>query len=207
MARGHFDYIFVDEAGQACEPEVMIPIKTMAGPETNIILSGDPMQLGPIVRSSIARQLGLQMSYLDRLMALDMYHENEGHGTACVPVLSCYDVECQLMDAIFFSVVKLLKNWRSHAYILDYPNEKFYNSELEPCGDPTITHSLLRWDGLGERNFPIVFHAIAGALCSSTLHVDKLTGGMFQVKTSGKQLHHRSSTEVRRPKSRNMLTI
>jgi helicase MOV-10 len=30
MPRGHFSHIFLDEAGQACEPEAMIPIKTMA---------------------------------------------------------------------------------------------------------------------------------------------------------------------------------
>lgn len=38
---GKFTHIFVDEAGQGSEPEVMIPILTMSGPTTNIILSGD----------------------------------------------------------------------------------------------------------------------------------------------------------------------
>lgn len=33
IERGHFTHIFVDEAGQASEPEVMIPIKTMADNE------------------------------------------------------------------------------------------------------------------------------------------------------------------------------
>ena len=37
VPRGHFTHIFIDEAGQACEPEVMIPIKTMADTKTNII--------------------------------------------------------------------------------------------------------------------------------------------------------------------------
>jgi helicase MOV-10 len=71
----HFNYIFVDEAGQAREPEIMIPIKINAGPKTNIILSGDPEQLGPIIRSPVARQLGFEQSYLDRLMAMELYHE------------------------------------------------------------------------------------------------------------------------------------
>lgn len=41
LPRGHFDWIFVDEAGQACEPEAMIAVKTLAGPDTNLVLSGD----------------------------------------------------------------------------------------------------------------------------------------------------------------------
>jgi helicase MOV-10 len=78
--RGHFSHIFVDEAGQAAEPEVMIPIKTLANSDTNIILSGDPKQLGPIIRSNIARELGLSKSYLDRLMERDIYEHKGQHG-------------------------------------------------------------------------------------------------------------------------------
>ncbi|EEB90574.1 hypothetical protein MPER_11197, partial [Moniliophthora perniciosa FA553] len=48
IPRGHYTHIFVDEAGQATEPEVMIAIKTMADMNTNVVLSGDPKQLGPI---------------------------------------------------------------------------------------------------------------------------------------------------------------
>ena len=78
--RGHFSYIFVDEAGQGTEPEVMIPIKLMADRKTNIVLSGDNKQLGPIVRSPIARELGLATSYLDRMMSSPLYDETKGHG-------------------------------------------------------------------------------------------------------------------------------
>jgi helicase MOV-10 len=80
MKRGHFTHIFIDEAGQACEPEAMIAIKTMADSDTNIIISGDPKQLGPIVHSPIADNLGLGLSYLDRLMQLEMYEPHKGHG-------------------------------------------------------------------------------------------------------------------------------
>ena len=81
MPRGHFSHIFFDEAGQATEPETMIAIKTMADNSTNIILSGDPKQLGPIIRSNIARELGLETSYMERLMDRDMYDEQRGHGS------------------------------------------------------------------------------------------------------------------------------
>ena len=80
MARGHFGYIFVDEAGQATEPEVMIAVKTMADSSTRVILSGDHKQLGPIIRSNVARALGLETSYLERLMNRDGYEEVQNFG-------------------------------------------------------------------------------------------------------------------------------
>ncbi|KAG1841812.1 P-loop containing nucleoside triphosphate hydrolase protein [Suillus subalutaceus] len=67
IPHGHFMHIFVDEAGQVTEPEVMIGIKMMADNATNIVLAGDPKQLGPIIRSNIARELGLEQSYLEHL--------------------------------------------------------------------------------------------------------------------------------------------
>lgn len=80
MPRGHFSHIFIDEAGHATEPEVMISIKTMADDRTNVILSGDPKQLGPIIRSGIARKHGLEKSYLERLMDSKVYDVKAGHG-------------------------------------------------------------------------------------------------------------------------------
>ncbi|QRW00523.1 RNA helicase [Ceratobasidium sp. AG-Ba] len=141
IPRGHFSWIFVDEAGQACEPEVMIAVKTLAGPDTNIVLSGDPRQLGPIIRSPIALQMGLGLSYLERLMSMPMYHPTTMRGR---------------------TVVKLTKNWRNHTAILRYPNERFYANELEPCAPATTTDSLLEWSELGRRGFPIIFENIAG---------------------------------------------
>ena len=80
MPRGHFTHIFIDEAGQATEPEVFVSIKMMADTKTNVILSGDPKQLGPIIRSGIARELGLEKSYLERLMDRNAYDNQTGYG-------------------------------------------------------------------------------------------------------------------------------
>jgi helicase MOV-10 len=80
MPRGHFSHIFVDEAGQATEPEAFISIKSIADDRTNVILSGDPKQLGPILRSIVAQKLGLEISYLERLMHRDAYNLKTGFG-------------------------------------------------------------------------------------------------------------------------------
>lgn len=58
----------------------MIGIKSMADGNTNVVLSGDPKQLGPIIRSSVARILGLETSFIERLMKREVYDEIEGYG-------------------------------------------------------------------------------------------------------------------------------
>jgi helicase MOV-10 len=68
VPKGHFTHIFIDEAGQATEPEAMVSIRTTVDKMANVILSGDPKQLGPVIRSGVARELGLGKSYLERLM-------------------------------------------------------------------------------------------------------------------------------------------
>lgn len=84
VKRGHFTHIFIDEAGQGKEPEVMVPIKSSANEKTNIILAGDNQQLGPVVHSKLANVLGLKMSYLARLMDRDIYSLDTGRGITYV---------------------------------------------------------------------------------------------------------------------------
>ncbi|KAF9457919.1 P-loop containing nucleoside triphosphate hydrolase protein [Collybia nuda] len=141
LLRGHYSHIFIDEAGHATEPEVFISVKTIADNSTNVILSGDPKQLGPIIRSGVARELGLEKSYIERLMERDIYDIRAGYGK---------------------SVIKLIKNFRSHEAILKYPNEKFYNGDLEQCGNPSVINSFIGSPNLPSKQFPIVFHGISG---------------------------------------------
>ncbi|KIO21487.1 hypothetical protein M407DRAFT_218212 [Tulasnella calospora MUT 4182] len=143
VPNGHFTHIFIDEAGQASEPEVMIPIQMNGDANTTIVLAGDPKQLGPVIRSPVARRLGLDISYLDRLMAMDMYKSVANRGATLV-------------------YVKLIKNWRSHRAIIDFPNQQFYDGELEACADPSVTDLCLDWDKLSNPKYPIIFHAIKG---------------------------------------------
>ncbi|EKM76476.1 hypothetical protein AGABI1DRAFT_131302 [Agaricus bisporus var. burnettii JB137-S8] len=147
LKRGHFTHIFIDEAGQGKEPEVMVPIKSIAGKDTNVVLAGDNQQLGPIVNSGTARLLKLSQSYLARLMTLPIYNiegEDSNPGGRGV------------------TIAKLVKNFRSHPAILEFPNTQFYNSELRSCGDNALVRSLENWEEVPTKGFPIIFHGVVG---------------------------------------------
>lgn len=62
----------------------MVPIKTISGPLTNVILAGDNQQLGPVIHSTLASKLGLKTSYLDRIMGLDIYNLDKFSGITWV---------------------------------------------------------------------------------------------------------------------------
>ncbi|SJL11598.1 uncharacterized protein ARMOST_15004 [Armillaria ostoyae] len=146
---GHFGWIFIDEAGQATEPDTMIPIKELVDHRTNVILAGDPKQLGPTMQSGLAAELGLRESYLARLMERPCYNLSpwKGDGSG---------------GGQGVTIVELLENFRNHPAILDFLNEHFYENRLHACGDPMLTRRLEDWDGLPRKKFPIAFHAVAG---------------------------------------------
>ena len=114
--RGHFSHILVDEAGQATEPEIMIPLNFIHSDYGQVILSGDPLQLGPVVESGIAKNFGLDESFLSRLLRHFPYQkDSNGFET-------CYDPRL---------VTKLLINYRSLPEILELSSSLFYDSELK----------------------------------------------------------------------------
>lgn len=59
-------------------------------------------------------------------------------------------------------LTKLVKNYRSHPEILIVPNKLFYDGELEPFADKSSREQLCGWDGLPNKNAPVVFHAVIG---------------------------------------------
>ncbi|EHH65949.1 hypothetical protein EGM_02826 [Macaca fascicularis] len=144
---GHFTHVFVDEAGQASEPECLIPLGLMSDVSGQIVLAGDPMQLGPVIKSRLAMAYGLNVSLLERLMSRPAYQRDENAFGACGahnPLL----------------VTKLVKNYRSHEALLTLPSRLFYHRELEVCADPTVVTSLLGWEKLPKKGFPLIFHGV-----------------------------------------------
>ncbi|XP_053562625.1 helicase MOV-10 [Bombina bombina] len=149
---GHFTHVFIDESGHAVEPEC---VTTIAGilnvmeRKTNkhggqLVLAGDPKQLGPILRSPVAKENGLDISLLERLMTQNPLYKKDENG----------------YNSMF--VTKLLKNYRSHPDILRIPNELFYENELQVAADELVSNSYCNWDTLPRKGFPIIFHGVLG---------------------------------------------
>uniref|UniRef100_A0AAR2KF56 RNA helicase n=1 Tax=Pygocentrus nattereri TaxID=42514 RepID=A0AAR2KF56_PYGNA len=140
---GHFTHVFLDEAGQATEPESLIPLGLLSEKTGQVVLAGDPKQLGPIVKSKLAEAFGLGVSLLERLMAIALYSCNEkGYN----PLL----------------VTKLVYNYRSHEVLLSLPSRLFYGGELCVRSPRAVVDSLCHWSRLPTKGFPLMFHGVRG---------------------------------------------
>lgn len=149
MKKNFFDYIFIDEAGSATEPSAIIPLSGLISFEqpghSNIVIAGDPKQLGPIIHCKYAEVFGLGRSLLERLMSLKLYRPD--------PITKLYN------EAV---ITKLLNNYRSHGDILWSANQLFYDGELIPKAGPHITEIALNWSFLPNRKVPLIFHSVVG---------------------------------------------
>ncbi|XP_019329594.1 PREDICTED: RNA helicase Mov10l1 [Aptenodytes forsteri] len=146
---GHFTHVILDEAGQASEPESLIPIGLISEANGQIVLVGDPKQLGPVIKSKIALAFGLNTSLLERLTSREIYLRDED-------AFSAYGAYNPLL------ITKLVKNYRSHSALLALPSKLFYHKELEVCADTSVVTSLLHWGKLPRKGFPLIFHGIRG---------------------------------------------
>ncbi|XP_026724105.1 RNA helicase Mov10l1 isoform X2 [Athene cunicularia] len=146
---GHFTHVILDEAGQASEPESLIPIGLISEANGQIVLVGDPKQLGPVIKSKIALSFGLNMSLMERLTSREIYLRDEDAFGAC----GAYNP---------LLITKLVKNYRSHSALLALPSKLFYHKELEVCADTSAVTSLLHWEKLPRKGFPLIFHGIRG---------------------------------------------
>ncbi|XP_033218427.1 putative helicase MOV-10 [Belonocnema kinseyi] len=140
-------YIFIDEAGQATQPQILIPLGLTRLYEDvkcpQLVLSGDPKQLGPVVKTKIGQHL-LGESMLERIFNISKLYQKDKDGKYNSNILT-----------------KLVKNYRNHETILRVPNQLFYDNELESCGGKEIFRAE-SWSKLPKKKFPIIFHAIHG---------------------------------------------
>jgi helicase MOV-10 len=133
LPRGFFNTIVCDECGHAWEPEATATVLNgLASDNTVIILAGDPKQLGPIVRSTVAKDAGLATSWLERLMGMPAYSKR---GPGCEDSSSARGEEGAEAAGEEWRydpmrVTKLLRNYRSHEAIIRLPNSMFYDNEV-----------------------------------------------------------------------------
>lgn len=67
ITAGHFSHILLVDATSATEPEVMVALANLASEETTVIVTGAPRNRSGWIRSEIARENGLMISYFERL--------------------------------------------------------------------------------------------------------------------------------------------
>eukprot|EP00798_Chlamydomonas_sp_ICE-L_P006128 gene6128-2734_t len=165
---GHFTHIFVDEAGHAEEPLMLAAIAGLLSGDVSarLVMAGDPMQLGPIIMSPLAKKFGLDVSAMERLIKSAPYKrknlngddDDDGEEEGFGPL--------EPHNPVY--ITKLVINYRSHYNILRLPNNLFYLGELECGADPHVANRLQGFAGLMNQprvnaRFPIIFHSINGS--------------------------------------------
>ncbi len=146
----YFQYIFIDEAGQALEPETLIPISIgrLNKGTASIVLSGDPNQLEAQVRSPIASAFRFGKSLQERLMSMPLYNPKN-------------------VQQSKFCFIQLNLNYRSHIDILHFSSTEFYNGTLYPKVNDAKANKFLKWERVrtskaSGKPFPLLIYDIAG---------------------------------------------
>lgn len=136
-----FDYLFIDEAGHANEPETLIAA-SLLNRNGCLVLAGDPFQLGPVCICDLARVHGLGLSLLERLSGRSAYQRK------IINSKMAYDERY---------ITKLLISYRADPRVLSVNNKLFYHDELK-CNNKTPQF----WQDLLKVGHPLVFNAIKG---------------------------------------------
>lgn len=141
LPRQLFSHVLIDEAGQAIVPETLLPFRALKDSKEasdiswGTCLCGDPKQLGPVVRNSIASLCGLGISLLEIL-----------EGT--VPSHNC----------------SLRQNYRCNEEILRLPSNLFYSSKLVYSGDnECVLPPHMEWEeNSSAQQRPLIFYGVNG---------------------------------------------
>ncbi|XP_033309910.1 putative helicase mov-10-B.1 isoform X2 [Bombus bifarius] len=148
LRNDHFSYIFIDEASQSIELESLIPLIVMNSKNdtealyAQIVIAGDPYQLGPLIRCTKIQHL-LGKSLLERLMECEPYQK----------VNNKYNSRY---------ITKLIHNYRSQEAIIHTSNNLFYEKDLL-CDKKENKHSIIsKWTVLSRKTFPILFLVLKG---------------------------------------------
>ncbi|KAL8948945.1 MAG: hypothetical protein Q9222_004910 [Ikaeria aurantiellina] len=181
IAHLHWTALLVDEAAQATEPEMLIPLSVVAPPtacksEPNpiLVLAGDQYQLGPRVYD---RSTTLSVSLFERLSNRTMY---ANHPLARKGYRGPGSNDHMLRPTF----VNLTRNYRSHPAILAIPSSLFYADTLIP--EARDTDRLEPWQDWRGRRWPVLFACNGGVDDCENIQV--VGGGWFNVREAQKAI-------------------
>lgn len=198
----HWAALFVDEAAQATEPEILIPL-TIVSPHSDhfcqvmsiskfqthtplrrytdnayhpvFVMAGDPYQLSP---RTFDKSTTLHISLFERLSALPLYTSSDLARKSRLGVRSN-------LSLIQPALVNLIRNYRSHPVILAVPSTLFYADSLIP--EAADVHSLESWQGWRGRRWPTLFACNSGIDdCEDARAVN--VAGWYNVRESQKAI-------------------
>jgi hypothetical protein len=156
-----FDVVIVDEASQATEPEVMIPL-SLVKVGGIMVIAGDIHQLAASTKFPLYRDCVPFLSMQERLLKMPFYShclpENVGVSLASLTSdsLSFIDVSKlkKKASSSFSSPSHLIlgtflnQNYRTHSSILSVSSKLFYNNKLVACGNPEQLNKFWNWSYL-----------------------------------------------------------
>ncbi|KAK9236783.1 P-loop containing nucleoside triphosphate hydrolase protein [Lipomyces kononenkoae] len=152
----HWTALLIDEAGQATEPETLIPLRVVMTDRSYVddspivVMAGDHRQLGARTVSRNDKASELDVSLFERLMERPFYAEHplsrkrqfrsgsKARGPYVRPAFS-----------------NLVRNYRSHPALLAVPSSLFYYDTLLP--EATKINGLCAWERLPNHKMPMLF--------------------------------------------------
>lgn len=106
LGKRHFRTVVIDEAAQALEPATWIPVLRAS----RVVLTGDPFQLPPTVKSLEAQRQGLSVTLIEKCLQR-------------LPRISLLTVQ-----------------YRMHRAIMGFSNQQFYEGRLVAAGEVANHH-------------------------------------------------------------------
>jgi len=158
-----FDIVFVDEASQALECELLCAISQTKAQKGIAVLAGDPLQLCANPCSPLMHVV-LQDSMMTRLMKHPLWKSSMYPKKILKRSVLLSDRFPPKLELRF--QVMLTKNYRSHSSLLSFPSKMFYDNRLESAADPRLTTRLAGFPLLPIQKdgsyFPMLFFGVDG---------------------------------------------
>ncbi|XP_053663604.1 probable RNA helicase armi [Anopheles marshallii] len=123
----HFTHVIIDEAGQAMEPETLIPICQVSRTAGSVVLVGDPKQLSHSVHFSEGEEWNSNISLMERLLVNQKLYAIDRQQ---------FSDDTAGFDPRLVTMLRI--NYRSIPSVLSLYNDLFYASSLEPY-QPIVT--------------------------------------------------------------------